>query len=80
VQGDTREGNSNQHERRPVVDQSHDRASTPPARGPKPNNNRCANEGANVDAMLTPTHRHLFGGRPITLPLRPCCSVIARSQ
>jgi hypothetical protein len=34
-----REGNSDRRERRPIADQPHSRAPTPPARGPVPDNN-----------------------------------------
>jgi hypothetical protein len=50
VQEKPQEGNSDRRERRPAADQPHDRAPTPPARGPARDNNRHANEGANVDA------------------------------
>jgi hypothetical protein len=49
VQEQPREGNGDRRERRPAVDQPHGRAPTPPARGPVHDNNRRANEGANID-------------------------------
>jgi hypothetical protein len=45
-----REGNCDRHEHRPAADQPHGRAPTPPAGAPTHDNNRRANEGANVDA------------------------------
>jgi hypothetical protein len=50
VQGEPPEGNGNRREHRPVADEPHDRAPTPPTRGPELDNNRRANGGANVDA------------------------------
>jgi hypothetical protein len=77
VQEEPREGNNDQRERRTAANQPHGRAPTPPARRMARNNNRRANEGANV---LTPTLtlRHSSGGRRRTLPLRPCCRTTAR--
>jgi hypothetical protein len=50
VQKKPREGNVYRRERRPTADQLRVRAPTPPpARGPARDNNRRANEGANVD-------------------------------
>jgi hypothetical protein len=37
-------------EHRPAAEQPHGRAQTPPTRGPAHDNNRRANEGANIDA------------------------------
>jgi hypothetical protein len=50
VQGEPREGNGDRRERRPAADEPHGRAPTPSARRPKPDNNRRANTGANVNA------------------------------
>jgi hypothetical protein len=44
-----REGNDNRCECRPAADHPHDRAPTPPARGPACDNNRRTKEGANVN-------------------------------
>jgi hypothetical protein len=49
VQAETREGNGDRRERRPAADQPHGRTPTPPAHKPAHDNNRRANEGANVD-------------------------------
>jgi hypothetical protein len=49
VQEQPREGNNDRRERRPAVDQPRGRATTPPAHRAARDNNRCANEGANVD-------------------------------
>jgi hypothetical protein len=50
VQEEPREGNGDRRERRLTTDQPHGRAPTSSARGPACDNNRRANEGANVDA------------------------------
>jgi hypothetical protein len=50
VQGQPREGNDERREHRRTVEQSRARAPMPPARGRTHENDRCANEGANVDA------------------------------
>jgi hypothetical protein len=50
VQEEPREGNGDRRERRPAADQPHSRAPTPSACGPAGDNNRSANEGANIDA------------------------------
>jgi hypothetical protein len=50
VQEQPREGNGERRECRPAAEQPRDRAPTPPPRGLTRDNNRRANEGANVDA------------------------------
>jgi hypothetical protein len=50
VQGEPHEGNDDRRERRLAADQPRGRAPTPLARGPSRDNNRYANEGANIDA------------------------------
>jgi hypothetical protein len=45
-----REENGDRRERHLAADQPHSRAPTPPARGPARDNNRRANEGANINA------------------------------
>jgi hypothetical protein len=50
VQEQPREGNGEQCEHCPAAEQPRDRAPTPPTRGPARDNERRANEGANVDA------------------------------
>jgi hypothetical protein len=60
MQGEPHEGNGNRRERRLTADQLHGRAPTPPARGPAPDNNRRANEGANVDANTNADAPPLF--------------------
>jgi hypothetical protein len=72
VQEEPREGNGDRCERRPAADQPHGRAPTPPAR----DNNRRANEGANVDANAPPLFRWAFQN----LALRPCCCAAAQRQ
>jgi hypothetical protein len=57
VQGEPREENSNRRERRPAANQPRGRAPTPPPRAPEPDNNRCANEGANANANAPPLFR-----------------------
>jgi hypothetical protein len=47
--GEPREGDGERRERRPTAEQPRARASTPPPWGPTRDNNRRANEGANVD-------------------------------
>jgi hypothetical protein len=49
VQGQPCEGKDDRREHHPAADQPHGRAPTPPARGVVRDNNRRANEGANVD-------------------------------
>jgi hypothetical protein len=58
VQEEPREGNGDRWERRPVADQPHDHAPTPPAR----DNNRHANEGENVDAIANADACRSLGG------------------
>jgi hypothetical protein len=79
MQEEPREWNDDQRERCTAANQPHGRAPTPPARRLARDNNRCANEGANV---LTPTLtiRHSSGGCRKTLPLRPCCRTASRRQ
>jgi hypothetical protein len=50
VQEQPREGNDERRERHPVAEQPRARAPTPPAEGRTRDNDRRANEGANVDA------------------------------
>jgi hypothetical protein len=57
VQGEPREENGNRRERWPAADPPRGRAPTPPARAPEPDNNRCANGGANADANAPPLFR-----------------------
>jgi hypothetical protein len=49
VQEQPREGNGERRERRPATEQPRARAPTLPARGRMRDNDRCANEGSNVD-------------------------------
>jgi hypothetical protein len=53
VQEEPREGNSDRRERRLAADHPHGRAPTPPARGLARDDNRCTNEGTNIDADAT---------------------------
>jgi hypothetical protein len=46
------EGNGQQQDRHPAVEQPRARASTPPAHGRTREDNRCASEGANADANI----------------------------
>jgi hypothetical protein len=52
VQEQHREGNGERQERRPAVEQTRARALTLSARGCTHDNDRCVNEGANVDANI----------------------------
>jgi hypothetical protein len=76
VQEELREGNGDRWERRPVADQPHDHAPTPPPR----DNNRHANEGENIDAIANADTCRSLGGHRRTLPLQPCCCAAARRQ
>jgi hypothetical protein len=49
VQEEPHEGNGDRRERRPAADQPRDRTPTPPPRRATRDNNRRANEGANVN-------------------------------
>jgi hypothetical protein len=60
MQEEPREGNGDRLERCPATDQQHGRAPTPPACGPARDNNRRANEGANVDANTNADAPPLF--------------------
>jgi hypothetical protein len=50
VQEEPREGKGDRRERRLAANQPHGRTPTPPAHKPARDNNRRANEGANIDA------------------------------
>jgi hypothetical protein len=58
--GGPHDGNDNRREHHPAANQLHDRAPTPPARGPARDNNRRANEGANVNANADANAPSLF--------------------
>jgi hypothetical protein len=60
VQEEHRERNGDQCERYPAANQPHGRAPTPPARGSAHDNNRRANEGANVDVNFDADAPPLF--------------------
>jgi hypothetical protein len=77
VQGEPNEGNGNRCECRPAVDQRaavhlrHRRARRSPTTIDAPTKARTPTP--------TVTHHRFSGGRPRTLPLRPCCCAAARS-
>jgi hypothetical protein len=60
VQEEPREGNGDRCESHPVADQPHGCAPTPSARGPAHNNNRCANESADIDTNADADTSPLF--------------------
>jgi hypothetical protein len=83
VQGERRDGNGNgnRRERRPAADQPHGRAPTPPVRSPEPNNNQCANGGANADTDAPPLLRWASQNlAAATMLLRGCPELVTSEE
>jgi hypothetical protein len=84
VQEEPRDGNGDRRECRSVADQLHGRAPTPPARGPARDNNRCANEGENVntntDADALPLFRRASQNLAVVAMLLRSCPEAATSE